>query len=118
MKELVCIVGPRGCTMTVEESDGEITVKGNGCKRGKAFAESEIKCPTRTICSTVYTVFEDCPVLPVRVSKEIPKERIFDVMAQINSALVEERIGIGDTVIKNVCGLDADVIATSDILRE
>ncbi len=118
MKEFTCIVCPRGCTLTVEENNGEYTVSGNSCKRGKDFAVSEMTCPMRTICSTVYTVFPGTPVLPVRVSSDIPKDRIPDVMAAINDTLVEERIGRGKAVIKNVCGLGVDVIATSNILKE
>lgn len=116
MKEFVCIVCPRGCTLKAECSGGEITVSGNSCKRGEKFAVDEMTHPMRTICSTVATVFPDAPVLPVRVSSEIPKEKIRDVMTEINKAVVTERINRGDTVIKNVLGLGADIIATSDIL--
>ena len=117
MKELVCIVCPRGCTMKIEENENGIAVSGNTCKRGEAFAKSEMTNPMRTICSTVATVFPDAPVLPVRVSSDIPKNRIFDVMQAINSVTVSERISRGDKVIENVLGLGVDVIAASDILK-
>lgn len=117
MKELVCIVCPRGCTMNIEKKDGEIVVGGNSCKRGEAFAKSEMTAPMRTICTTVATVFPEYPVLPVRVSADIPKEKIFEVMKEINSVTVRERISRGDKVIENVLGLGVDVIATSDILK-
>ena len=118
MKELVCIVCPRGCRMQITEENGSLQITGNGCKRGAAFAESEIRDPRRTICTTVRTAFPDVPVLPVRVSKEIPKDRIFDVMAEINRTTVRTRLGRGDIVLENVLGLEADVIATSNILKE
>ena len=118
MKELVCIVCPRGCRMQITEENGSLQITGNGCKRGAAFAESEIRDPRRTICTTVRTAFPDVPVLPVRVSKESPKDRIFDVMAEINRATVRTRLGRGDIVLEHVLGLDADVIATSNILKE
>lgn len=117
MKEFVCIVCPRGCRLKAEEINGEITVIGNTCKRGKDFAVSELTEPKRTICSTVKTSFEGIPVVPVRVSEEIPKDRIFDVMKEINSATVTQRLDRGDAVIKNVLGLGADVIITSSILK-
>lgn len=116
MKELVCIVCPRGCTMKIEETPNGFSVSGNSCKRGQAFAENEMTNPMRTICSTVATAFDDCPVLPVRVSADIPKNRIFDVMNEINSVTVTERIKRGDKVIENVLGLGVDVIATSNLL--
>jgi CxxC motif-containing protein len=118
MKQLVCIGCPRGCRLTVEEKDGEYIVTGNTCPRGKAFAISEMTAPKRTICSTVKTVFAGCPVLPVRVSDDIPKEKIFDVMREINAVTLRERIGRGDVVIENVLGLGVDVISTSDLLKQ
>ena len=118
MKELVCIVCPRGCTMTLEGEGKDIKVSGNSCKRGAEFAVSEMTEPKRTICTTVRTAFPDVPVLPVRVSKEIPKDKIFDVRAQINKVTVKERVKRGDTIIKDVLGLGADIIATSGVLDE
>ncbi len=118
MKELVCIVCPRGCRMTVGGENGAVTVSGNGCKRGAAFAESETCDPRRTIASTVRTVFPETPVLPVRVSAEIPKNRIFDVMREINRVTVKTRLGRGDVVIENVLGLGVNVVVTSGVLTE
>jgi len=117
MSSFVCIVCPKGCTLNVTREGEKITVSGNSCKRGEAFAISEVTDPKRTICSTVRTVFEDVPVLPVRVSADIPKGRIFDVMREINKVVVRTRVGRGEAIIKNVLGLDADVISTSDILK-
>ncbi len=118
MKEFSCIGCPRGCLLHVEEENGEFIVTGNSCPRGKEFAISEMTAPKRTICSVVKTVFEGVPVLPVRVSEDIPKEKIFDVMREINSVLLSERIGRGDVVIENVLGLGVDVISTSDLLKQ
>ena len=118
MKELVCIVCPRGCRMQIAEENGNLTITGNGCKRGAAFAESEIRDPRRTICTTVRTAFPGVPVLPVRVSAEIPKDRIFDVMREVNRVTVTTRAGRGDIILKNVLGLGADIIATSNVLKE
>lgn len=117
MKELVCIVCPRGCTMKIEGEGENITVTGNTCKRGEAFALSEMTEPKRTICSTVKTSFKEVPVLPVRVSSDVPKDKIFDVMSEINKVTVTEKIDRGEPVIKNVLGLNVDVIATSNILK-
>ena len=118
MKDLVCIVCPRGCRMQIAEENGVLQITGNGCKRGAAFAESEMRDPRRTICTTVRTAFPGVPVLPVRVSAEIPKDRIFDVMRAVNRTTVAARLGRGDVVLKNVLGLGVDVIATSNVLKE
>lgn len=117
MKELVCIVCPRGCRISIDQSGGEPVITGNGCKRGETFAKSELTAPMRTICSTVRTVYPEAPVLAVRVSAEIPKARIFDVMREINAVRVDGHPARGDVIIPNVLGLGADVIATSDLLK-
>lgn len=118
MREMTCITCPNGCTLQVEETEGQIRVSGNRCKRGEAFAVSELTHPMRTVCSTVRTVYPEAPVLPVRVSAEIPKEKIFDVMREINQVLVDRRVGRGEVLIENVLGLGVDVIATSDLLKK
>lgn len=118
MKEYNCIGCPRGCLLRVEEENGEFTVSGNSCENGRKFAVSEMTEPKRTICSTVKTVFADVPVLPVRVSADIPKDKIFDVMREINSVTLDKRISGGDAVIENVLGLGVDVISTSNVLNE
>lgn len=85
MSKLVCIVCPRGCTLQVEQEGDTFRVTGSSCKRGEAFALSEQTAPMRTLCTTVRTAFPDVPVLPVRLSAEIPKGQIFPVMAAINA---------------------------------
>lgn len=116
MKEIVCIVCPNGCTLHIDNEGDSVKVTGNKCRRGEQFAVAELECPMRTICSTVKTSFADAPVLPVRVSADIPKSRIFDVMQAINSVKVTEPLHRGDVVIPDVLGLGVDVIATSDLL--
>ena len=56
--------------------------------------------------------------MPVRVSAEIPKDKIFDVMKEINKVVIEERVLRGDIIIHDVLGLNVDVIATSSLLGE
>ena len=118
MTELTCIVCPRGCTLRIEERDGRFTVTGNACKRGEQFATAEMTCPTRTLCTTVRTVFPEVPVISVRTSAEIPKDKIFDVMREINRARVTRPMKRGEAVLPNVLGLGVDIIITSGLLEE
>ena len=118
MREMTCITCPNSCLLYVEQKEGKIIVTGNKCKRGEAFAAAELTHPMRTISSTVRTVYKDIPVLPVRVSEEIPKEKIFDVMKEINKVTIDHPVDIGDVIIPHVLGLSADVIAISDIQED
>lgn len=116
MKEFTCIVCPNGCHLSINEETLEVS--GNKCKRGEEFAKQELTHPERTICSTVRTIFSDCPVLPCKVSNVIPKDKIFDVMKEINKVVLDKRIGRGEVIIKNVLGLGVDIISTSNKLRK
>lgn len=115
-QELICIVCPNGCTLSVERQGGSILVSGNRCKRGEAFAKSELTAPMRTLCSTVRTSFPALPVLPVRTAGEIPKARMMDVMQELNNVTVSAPVCRGDVIIHDVLGLGCDIIASSSIL--
>ena len=66
----------------------------------------------RTVTSTVRATNGD-PV-PVKTSKTIPKELIFDCMKEINAATVTLPTHIGDVVIPNFRDTGADVIVTAE----
>lgn len=115
MKTITCIVCPNGCTLSVEEKDGVIDVQGNMCKRGMDFAKQECTDPKRSVCTTVRTKFREFPVLPVKTDGEVPLDKIFDVMNEINNVVVEVPKRNGDVVIKNILNFGVDVVATSDM---
>ncbi|MGN0735257.1 MAG: DUF1667 domain-containing protein [Anaerovoracaceae bacterium] len=114
IKEMICIVCPNGCRMTASAAGtDEIQVNGNGCVRGKEFAINEMTNPVRSLSSTVRTDSEELPVLPVRLSAEIPKDRIFDMMDEINKIRVTGPVKPGAVLARNLLGLGADLIATA-----
>lgn len=113
MKEMICIVCPNGCHLKIDASKEEIKVTDNLCPRGEAFARTEMTCPMRTISSTVKTTSSLQPVVSVKVSQEIPKSKIFDVMDQIQSVVLDHDLDVGQPVIQNVCDLGVDVILTT-----
>lgn len=117
MKELVCIVCPNGCNLKIEEIDGQIAVTGAKCKKGEKFAMDEMVAPMRTVCTTMKTKFTTLPVVPVRTSKEIPKELIFELMKVVNGQTVDKKLKRGEIAIKNVLNSGVDVIVTSDMTR-
>jgi len=113
-EDTVCIVCPNGCILH-RGDDG--TVTGNRCPRGEAFAEAERTAPMRTVTSTVKTLFADRPVLPVKTSGEVPKSRVADVMAMIDSLLLGHEVAVGDPVAENILGLGINVVATESYHR-
>ncbi len=112
-RELTCIVCPRGCALSVElDGDKVLSVSGNICKRGVAYAEAECTAPVRTVTTTVRC--ESGKVVSVKTSIPVPKKSVFDVMAEVNKTIAPNGIRIGDVIIKNVAGTDADILATSN----
>ncbi len=113
-KELTCVACPLGCSVTVEYNENEvISVKGNTCKRGEAYAKNEIFNPTRSLTSTVKVNGGILPVVPVKSSKPVPKTMLFDCMKLINSVTVDGPVEIGQVIIENILDTGADIIATN-----
>ena len=53
-RELICIGCPMGCPLTVTLDGGAVvTVQGNTCPRGDAYARREVTAPTRIVTTTV-----------------------------------------------------------------
>ena len=112
-RKLTCIVCPRGCQMVVTLDEGKVIgVEGNFCKRGATYANDECTNPRRTVTSTVRCL--DGSIVSVKTESTIPKEKMFEVMAEINSAHPSGDLRIGDVVVRNVCNTGVNVVATSN----
>jgi CxxC motif-containing protein len=112
MKELTCIVCPRGCRLTI---DDELNVTGNSCPRGAQYAKDELTNPKRMITSFVRVKNRENTVVSVKTSTSIPKGMIFDVMNEIDKVRVTAPTKIGDVAIKNVLNTGADIIITKKL---
>ena len=118
-RELTCIGCPLGCSLSVTLENGEVTsVTGNTCPRGKTYAEKEVTNPTRIVTSTVRALDGDKPFISVKTKEDIPKEKIFDCMKEINRVTVKAPVAIGDVVLENVAGTGVPVVATKAVLAK
>lgn len=113
--KLVCINCPRGCKLDVENINGEISVTGNFCPRGKQYAINEMTNPLRTVTTTVAIKSTYYERLPVITSVQVPKDKIMDIVKSLKNIEVSAPIKMGDVIVKNVIGLDADIIASKTI---
>lgn len=113
MIELTCIVCPNSCTLKYDEKTK--TVTGNRCIRGEKYCISELTNPTRSVTSTIKTVFDDIPVVSVSTNGEIPKGDTFKVMKVLSSFVLDKKVEIGSVVIKNILGSGVDIITTSEM---
>ena len=87
-------------------------------RAAKKFAAEELTCPKRTVCTTVATVFDDYPVLPVRTETEIPKDKIPALMELVNNFTLKKRVARGEVVIENVLDTGVNLISTSNMLYD
>lgn len=116
LREFTCIVCPNGCDITAEVENGNIiSITGAACKRGTAYVEQELTCPKRTIASSVIVENGELPLVSVRLDAAVPKEKIFDVMAEIRKVKLTAPVHIGDCAIENVLGLGSNVVVTKNV---
>ncbi len=110
MKELICIVCPKGCHLKVDENN-DYAVTGNGCPRGAEYGKAELTNPTRVVTSTVRIGGASLPRCPVKTNGAIPKGMIFEIMKALDDVELTAPVTVGQVVIENVCGTGVNVVA-------
>ena len=113
IRDMTCIICPRGCALKVDVEGNNITVFGNGCPNGEKYAKDECINPVRTVTSSIRVKNRKDTMVSVKTNNPVPKDKICDVMQAIRGASVCAPVKIGDALIKNVSG--ADVVATKNI---
>ena len=112
-RNLICIICPRGCAMTVEGEGENLTVTGNTCPKGKQYAIDECTHPMRTVTSTVRVTNRPDTMVSVKTAAPVPKDSIFAVMERIRATAVEAPVKAGAVLVPDVFG--TNVIATKSI---
>lgn len=114
--QLICIGCPVGCLITAKKNeDGSLTITGNTCKKGEAYARNEMTAPVRTVTSFIRLQNGEGKVVPVKTAGEIPKGRIGDCMEEIRRALAKAPVKVGDVLIRNVADTGVDIVATGNV---
>jgi len=114
MKDLICIVCPRGCRLQVDEQN-KYAVTGNFCPRGAEYGRAEATYPLRTVTSTVQVEGHSHCRCPVKTDKPIPKHLIFEALALLSTVRLQAPVRMGQVVAANICGTDASFIATRNL---
>ncbi|MCK4885452.1 DUF1667 domain-containing protein [Candidatus Bathyarchaeota archaeon] len=118
-KEMICIGCPLGCPLTVDYTQKTVQrISGNRCNLGLEYAKKEIFNPERTLTTTVKIKNGHLPLVSVRTSKPIPKNRIFDAMNLLAKVEIEAPITIGEKIIQNLFDTNASIVATKNILKK
>jgi len=116
MREVRCIICPIGCMVRIELENGEVRkISGNQCIRGREYAVEECLDPKRIVCSSILVSGGEWPLVSVRTSKPVSKEKLFLVMEEVRNAKVKAPVTTGDVLIRNVATTSVDIIATKDV---
>ena len=114
-KKYTCVVCPEGCAIPVTKTRAAAFCPCRGiCRRGEAYVRQEAVNPQRNLSSTVVLIGGQKPVIPVKTSGPIAKDKIMDVMGEIRHASVKSPVKAGQVIIKNVARTGRDIIAASD----
>ncbi len=116
--KMTCIACPNGCQLEVDIEGGHvISVTGNKCEKGPAYAKQEVENPMRVLSSTVLTNGLELKLVPVRTSKPIPKGKLLEGIAEIRKLKLEKPVKAGEVIVRNFLGLDADLLAARTVNR-
>ncbi|MBO7345394.1 MAG: DUF1667 domain-containing protein [Clostridia bacterium] len=110
--KITCVECPMGCEIEVVNNNGDITVTGNTCPRGKLYAENEITCPRRVLTTSVRA--ENGKMVSVKTDAPIKKQEMLEVMQKINRVSVKLPVKIGQVVIKDLTE-SINLIATCNL---
>lgn len=116
-RELTCIQCPLGCQLTVTVDGDSVSVTGNTCQRGAVYGEKEVTAPTRTVTGTIPVDGGEIARVSVKTASDIPKDKIFEVMAEIHAARLAAPVESGQIIIHDAAGSGADVIATKAVRK-
>lgn len=114
MKELVCIVCPKGCRLHVDE-ENDYKVTGNSCPRGAEYGHNEIKNPTRVLTSTVRLeggMYRRCPV---KTETAVPKAKLMEIMRELNGVCLHSPVAVGQVALENAAGTGVNVVVTKNL---
>lgn len=116
LREFTCIVCPNGCEIEAEIEDGKICqIAGNLCQKGEDYVKQELLDPQRNIATSVPVKGGELPLASVRLTRPIPKGRIFEAMNEIRKLSLQAPVKAGTVVLAGILGLDSDVIVTRNV---
>ena len=101
-----------GCELTVEITGDAVDVSGHLCKIGITYGQEEVTNPTRSIATSVWIDGGDIPMLSVKNSRPVPKDKIMDCVKAVHGVRMQAPVNVGDVVLANAAGTGVDFVAT------
>lgn len=117
-KEITCIVCPIGCKILVRTDEKQIKkLDGNKCKQGIEYAINEALDPRRMLTTSVFVKDGEWPLVSVKSSQPVPKEKVFQVLKEIKKVKIKAPIKSGQEILNNVANTDINIIATKTVKK-
>lgn len=117
VSEVTCIICPVGCKARVTIEGKIIQIENLECQAGEDYVKKEIETPMRDFFTTVRIRGARIPILPVRATRPIPKDKVVECASELAKIVLDAPVEAGNIIIKNFYGLETDIIATRSLDR-
>jgi len=115
-KKITCILCPIGCEILAKIKEDECRIiEGSMCKRGEEYAINEVLNPKRMLTTSILIENGVWPLVSVKTSELIPKEKLFHVLKEIKKTTIQAPVRPGQIIIKNVAETGINIIATKSV---
>ena len=117
VKEITCIVCPRGCRAKVRIIGGKVVgIENVKCKRGKDYIAQEAVDPKRILFTTIpIDRAKGIRVLPVRSDKPFPKGMLKKGFEELKKIRVKAPIRVGEVLVENILGTGINIKACRSV---
>ena len=115
-KKITCIVCPISCKIQFKIDGTHFKlIDGNKCKKGVDYARNEALDPRRMLTSLVIVQNGKWPLVSVKSSRPVPKNKVFFILKEIRKTMINAPVKSGQIIIKNVANTNIDILATKSI---
>ena len=114
-KNLICIVCPMGCRLTITGTPDALEIGGNKCQKGNTYAYEEITNPVRIVCTTAKITGGIHKVIPVKTDKAISEKHKLEVVKAVNNIKLTSPVKMGDIIISDIFGTGINIVAERDM---
>lgn len=110
VSNLVCIMCPVGCNLTIKQTENNISVTGNSCPRGHEYGIKEVTNPERIVTSVIKY---KSGTITIKTSTSIPKNLVDNCLRYTKTLRLKENLKSGDIIAQNVFNTNANLVVTS-----
>jgi CxxC motif-containing protein len=115
-KEVTCIICPIGCKLVVNTTGTLLDVlTGNKCKKGIEYVRNEVFDPRRMLTSSILIDGGEWPLVSVKSTAPVPKDKIFTVLEELHKITIKAPIKSKQIILKNVANTGIDIITTKTV---